>query len=177
MISVDTSHFGPASTIFAGAEASRAGGYFLNFVSLREVDRSHMRAALGHLMDAAVDGIVVIAPVGAPIDSLRGQAADVPMVGVAASGLGPRDQRRGQPGGGGSYRNAPPTRSRAPDRVPRFRAKRLARRERPGAGLASRAGGCRARGLRHHRGRLVGQLRLRGRPPAGGLASSLTSKT
>ena len=47
-----------------------------------------MRAALGHLMDAAVDGIVVIAPVDAAIDSLRGQAADVPVVVVAASGVG-----------------------------------------------------------------------------------------
>ena len=89
VISVDTSHFGPASTIFAIAEAAREGGYFLNFVSLREVDRSHMRTALGHLMDAAVDGVVVIAPVEAAIDALRRQTADVPVVVVAASGLGP----------------------------------------------------------------------------------------
>jgi DNA-binding LacI/PurR family transcriptional regulator len=87
VISVGGSRFGPASTIFAVAEAARAGGYFLNLVSLSGVDRSQMRAALGHLMDAAVDGIVVIAPVDAAIDSLRGQAADVPVVVVAASGV------------------------------------------------------------------------------------------
>ena len=88
VISVDTAHFGPASTIFAIAEAARAGGYFLNLVTMGEVDRSHMRAAIGHLMDAAVDGIVIIAPVEAAIESLRGQAVDVPMVVVAATGAG-----------------------------------------------------------------------------------------
>ena len=87
VISVDTSHYGPASTIFAVAEAARTGGYFLNFVSLREVDRAHMAAALGHLMDAGVDGIVVIAPVSAAVDSLRGLHTDIPVVVVAASQL------------------------------------------------------------------------------------------
>jgi DNA-binding LacI/PurR family transcriptional regulator len=87
VISVDTSHFGPASTIFAVAEAARTGGYFLNFVSLKEVDRAHMAAALGHLMDAGVDGIVVIAPVSAAVDSLRGLHPDLPVVVVAASQL------------------------------------------------------------------------------------------
>jgi DNA-binding LacI/PurR family transcriptional regulator len=87
VISVDTAHFGPASTIFAVAEAARTGGYFLNFVSLREVDRAHMATALEHLMDAGVDGIVVIAPVNAAVDSLRGLHPDLPVVVVAASEL------------------------------------------------------------------------------------------
>jgi DNA-binding LacI/PurR family transcriptional regulator len=87
LISVDTTHFGPSSTIFAVAEAARTGGYFLNFVSLREIDRAHMSAALGHLMDAGVDGIVVIAPVNAAVDSLRGLHPDLPVVVVAASEL------------------------------------------------------------------------------------------
>lgn len=87
VISVDTAHFGPARTIFAIADAAQAGGYFLNFVTLRQVDRAHMANALGHLMDAGVDGIVVVAPVIAAVDSLRGLHPDVPVVVVAASGL------------------------------------------------------------------------------------------
>jgi DNA-binding LacI/PurR family transcriptional regulator len=87
VISVDTSHFGPASTIFAVAEAARTGGYFLNFVSLREIDRAQMTTALSHLMDAGVDGIVVIAPVNAAVESLRGLHPDLPVVVVAASQL------------------------------------------------------------------------------------------
>jgi DNA-binding LacI/PurR family transcriptional regulator len=88
VISVDTSHFGPASTIFAIAEAARTGGYFMNFVSLREIDGSHMAKALSHLMDAGVEGIAVIAPVNAAVDSLRGLHYDLPVVVVAASELG-----------------------------------------------------------------------------------------
>jgi DNA-binding LacI/PurR family transcriptional regulator len=89
MISFDTSHLGPASTIFAIAEAARSGGYFLNFVSLPEFDRLNIRAALDHLIDASVDGIIVIAPVDAAVDALRGQAVGVPMVVAAASRPGP----------------------------------------------------------------------------------------
>jgi DNA-binding LacI/PurR family transcriptional regulator len=46
-----------------------------------------MATALGHLMDAGVDGIVVIAPVSAAVDSLRGLHPDLPVVVVAASQL------------------------------------------------------------------------------------------
>ena len=85
LISPDTAHYGPASTIFAVAEAARAEGYFLNFVSLSEIDRSHMAAALSHLMDARVDGVVVLAPVNVAIEALRGLHPDLPVVVVAAS--------------------------------------------------------------------------------------------
>ena len=87
LVSPDTAHFGPTSTIFAVAEAARTEGYFLNFVSLSEIDRPHMAAALSHLMDARVDGIVVLAPVDVAVEALRGLHPDPPVVVVAASRL------------------------------------------------------------------------------------------
>ena len=88
VISVDTANYGPASTLFGIEEAARAFGHFVSFVSLRVVDRQHMRDALDHLMTANVDGIVVIAPIRAAVDSVAGIPADLPVlvVGEPASG-------------------------------------------------------------------------------------------
>jgi DNA-binding LacI/PurR family transcriptional regulator len=80
VISVDTSQYGPAHTIFGIEEAARRAGYFINFASLRKINRQAMRAALDHLTDASVDGIVVIAPVLAAVEAVHGQKLDVPLV-------------------------------------------------------------------------------------------------
>jgi DNA-binding LacI/PurR family transcriptional regulator len=85
VISVDTSQYGPAHTIFGIEEAARRAGYFINFASLREINRQAMRAALDHLTDASVDGIVVIAPVRAALEAVHGQRLDVPLVMVETS--------------------------------------------------------------------------------------------
>jgi DNA-binding LacI/PurR family transcriptional regulator len=85
VISVDTSQYGPAHTIFGIEEAARRAGYFINFASLREINRQAMRAALDHLTDASVDGIVVIAPVRAAVEAVHGQSLDVPLVMVETS--------------------------------------------------------------------------------------------
>jgi DNA-binding LacI/PurR family transcriptional regulator len=85
VVSVHTSQYGPAHTIFGIEEAARRAGYFVNFASLREITRSSMRGALDHLTDASVDGIVVIAPVRAAVEAVHGQRLDVPLVMAEAS--------------------------------------------------------------------------------------------
>jgi DNA-binding LacI/PurR family transcriptional regulator len=85
VISVDTSNYGPSSTLFAIEGAARAAGYFVNFVSLRQVDRTHMKEAVDHLMGAGVDGLVVIAPLRSVVEALRGLTTDVPLVEVEAT--------------------------------------------------------------------------------------------
>jgi DNA-binding LacI/PurR family transcriptional regulator len=85
VVSVDTSQYGPAHTIFGIEEAARRAGYFINFASLREINRAAMRAALDHLTNASVDGIVVIAPVRAAVEAVNGQRLDVPSVMVETS--------------------------------------------------------------------------------------------
>ena len=84
VISVDTSNYGPASTLFAIEEAARAQEYFVNFVSLRRVTSDTMRAAMRHLMAADVDGLVVIAPIVTAVEAVRGAVTDVPLVSVAS---------------------------------------------------------------------------------------------
>jgi DNA-binding LacI/PurR family transcriptional regulator len=86
VVSVDTSHFGPASTLFAVEEAARRAGYFVNFASLRYVDQTQMRAAVHHLLGANVDGIVVIAPLSSAVEALDGVVSSVPLVSVASDG-------------------------------------------------------------------------------------------
>lgn len=87
VISVETSQYGPSSTLFAIEGAARAGGYFINLVSLRQVDRRHMREAVDHLMGAGVEGLVAISPLRSAVEALRGLSIDVPLVEVEATDL------------------------------------------------------------------------------------------
>lgn len=87
VVSVDTSNYGPSSTLFAIEGAARAAGYFVNFVSLREIDRLHMIEAIDHLMEAGVDGLVAIAPLRSAVEALRGVSTDVPLVEVEVTDL------------------------------------------------------------------------------------------
>jgi DNA-binding LacI/PurR family transcriptional regulator len=86
VVSVDTSHYGPASTLLSIEEAARSVGYFVSFVSVKTVDQLEMRAALDHLMTANVDGIVVIAPMRAAVEAVHGLASEVPLVVVEGTG-------------------------------------------------------------------------------------------
>jgi DNA-binding LacI/PurR family transcriptional regulator len=87
VVSVDTAHYGPSSTLFAIEGAARAAGYFVNFVSVREVDRQHMTEALDHLMAAGVDGLVAIAPLRSALVALRGVSTGIPLVEVEANDM------------------------------------------------------------------------------------------
>jgi DNA-binding LacI/PurR family transcriptional regulator len=83
VVSVDTAHYGPASTLVAIETAAREANYFVNFASLPHVDRANMRDAVDHLMSANVDGLIVIAPLAAAVEALTGMRTDVPLVRVA----------------------------------------------------------------------------------------------
>lgn len=85
VVSVDTAHYGPASTLFSIEAAAREVGYFVNFASVRHVDRTHMRAAVDHLMAANVDALIAIAPLASAVEALSGLRTDVPLVRVAGA--------------------------------------------------------------------------------------------
>jgi DNA-binding LacI/PurR family transcriptional regulator len=80
VVAMDTSQYGPANTLFGIAEAARAAGYYVNLATLRRIDRPSMQAALNHLVAAAVDGIIVIAPVVAAVQAVHGLSADAPLI-------------------------------------------------------------------------------------------------
>ena len=84
VVGVNTSYFGPASTLSGIEHAARIGGYFVQFVSLRDVDQDNMRAAVAFLMDANVDGIIVIAPLRTAVDAVGGLTLNVPLIRVAS---------------------------------------------------------------------------------------------
>ena len=79
VVSVDTSHYGPASTLFGIAEAARSAGYYLSLATLKQIDRASMKAALDHLV-MGVDGVIVIAPVAAAVQAVQGFNSDVPLM-------------------------------------------------------------------------------------------------
>ena len=85
VVTTGTSQFGPANTLMGMEEQARAAGYFVSFVSLQQVDRAGLLAALEHLSEAGVDGVVVLAPVQAAVDAATGLSAEVPLVVVEGS--------------------------------------------------------------------------------------------
>ena len=86
VITVDTTHYGPASTLFGIEGAARAAGYFVTLATLRTVNATTMREALDYLITAAVDGIAVIAPVDAAVHAIHGLTPHIPLVMVEVSG-------------------------------------------------------------------------------------------
>jgi DNA-binding LacI/PurR family transcriptional regulator len=86
VVTVDTTHYGPASTLFGIEGAARAAGYFVTLATLRTVNTTAMREALDYLITAAVDGIAVIAPVDSAVHAVHGLTSDVPLVMVEVSG-------------------------------------------------------------------------------------------
>jgi DNA-binding LacI/PurR family transcriptional regulator len=86
VVTVDTTHYGPASTLFGIEGAARAAGYLVTLATLRTVNATTMREALDYLFTAAVDGIAVIAPVDAAVHAIHGLTPHVPLVMVEVSG-------------------------------------------------------------------------------------------
>jgi DNA-binding LacI/PurR family transcriptional regulator len=80
VVSVETAHYGPASTLFGIEAAARASGLFVSFVAVREVTEAQMRAAIDHLGATNVDGIVVVAPIRAARDAISRVRVDLPIV-------------------------------------------------------------------------------------------------
>jgi DNA-binding LacI/PurR family transcriptional regulator len=82
VLSLDSTLFGPASTLHAIERAARDARYFLSIASLRSLDRSSVQEALGRLADQAVEGAIVIAPLASAHEALRGLPAGLPVVAV-----------------------------------------------------------------------------------------------
>ena len=82
VVSFDTTLYGPASTLFSVEQAARKAGYFVSVVSLKEIDASSIDEAIGHLLDQAVDGIMVIVPRRESADALARVHTPVPIVAV-----------------------------------------------------------------------------------------------
>ena len=88
IISTDNGRYGPPKTQRAIETAARDAGYFLSTVTLASVVDESMQAALGHLEDQGIDGIVLIAPQAAMLDAFREFSPDIPYVTVDSADRG-----------------------------------------------------------------------------------------
>ncbi|XXT14571.1 LacI family DNA-binding transcriptional regulator [Sorangium sp. So ce429] len=82
VVSFDTTHYGPASTLLGLEEAAHDAGYGVSIASLRSLSRAPLVDAVKGLCDQGADGIMVIAPLRSAVDALRHVTSDVPVVAV-----------------------------------------------------------------------------------------------
>jgi len=88
VVSTDNGRYGPPKTLRAIESAARDAGYFVSTVNMAAVGHTHMESALRHLIDQGIDGVVVIAPQAAMLDSFYELAPGVPFVTVDSAGSG-----------------------------------------------------------------------------------------
>jgi DNA-binding LacI/PurR family transcriptional regulator len=88
VLSASSAEYGPAASVVAIEDAARAAGYSVNIANLATGDPESIGQAVEHLMEQAIEGLVVIAPQVRVFDVLAAASIDVPYVSF-------------QPGGGG----------------------------------------------------------------------------
>jgi DNA-binding LacI/PurR family transcriptional regulator len=89
VVCFNTTLYGPASMLYAIELAASAAGFFVSVATESTIDSSTLPRALARLTDQSVEGAVVIAPLAATRDALRGVRNPVPIVAVDATpGLG-----------------------------------------------------------------------------------------
>lgn len=82
----EMSQYGPSNTLLGVQQAARDAGYFVSIAGLREVTPDTIKDALGHFLDQAVDGIVVVVPHPGTFEVLHEISVPVPLVAVGSSG-------------------------------------------------------------------------------------------
>jgi DNA-binding LacI/PurR family transcriptional regulator len=99
VLSASSADYGPARSIVAVEDAARAAGYYVNIANLGAADPESIAQALEHLMEQAIEGLVVIAPQVRVFDVLAAMSIDVPYVSFQPTGraehLVPSDQVAG----------------------------------------------------------------------------------
>jgi DNA-binding LacI/PurR family transcriptional regulator len=84
VVSMDSTLFGPASTLFGLEQAARAAGYVVSVASVRDLTRESIADAVDRLHRQGVEGVLVIAPHVAAQTALRQVPKTLPLVVVEA---------------------------------------------------------------------------------------------
>ncbi|MEV5409954.1 LacI family DNA-binding transcriptional regulator [Thermopolyspora sp. NPDC052614] len=100
VVSIDTTLYGPASTLYGIEQAARLNGYTVSIASLSALTRKSMEEGVRRLRSQAVDGVIIVAPHESAADGLRHLPPGPPVVAVDAPGEPPVpvvmvDQRAG----------------------------------------------------------------------------------
>ncbi|WP_138442389.1 LacI family DNA-binding transcriptional regulator [Sinomonas susongensis] len=83
-----SSLYGPASSLDAVENAAREAGYFVTVAHAPSPAEEDLLAALGHLVDQSVDGMVVIAPQQRVQEAMASVSFGVPTVELHGAGTG-----------------------------------------------------------------------------------------
>lgn len=86
VLAASSTEYGPASSLAAIEDAARERGYYVNTANVRGNDPESIAGAIEHLMNQAIEGLVVIAPQMRVFDVLSAMAIRVPTVSLQSTG-------------------------------------------------------------------------------------------
>ena len=86
VLTSQTAHYGPTTSLHAIEDAARGAGYLITTTSLSTSDQGSMTEGLEHLMAQAIEGLVVIAPQVRVFDAFRQLALTIPLVTLDSTG-------------------------------------------------------------------------------------------
>jgi len=88
VVSVDTTLYGPASTLYSIERAARLNDYSVSIASLSMLTRRSIEESLRQFQSQSVDGVIIVAPHESAADGLRHLSSKIPVVAVdAGAGL------------------------------------------------------------------------------------------
>lgn len=82
VVTLNSTLYGPASTLYGIEQAALESQYFITVASLRSTDRPAVRQAISRLVDQGVEGVVVIAPLVSVAEALADLPTGLPVVAV-----------------------------------------------------------------------------------------------
>ena len=88
VLSTQTAHYGPQTSVNAIEAAAREAGYRLSITSIASGDYPSIRGALDYLLSQSVEAIVVLAPQVRVFEALEELSINVPFVTLKSTGPG-----------------------------------------------------------------------------------------
>ena len=87
VLSAQTAHYGPATSIQAIETAAREAGYRLSITNISSSEYASIKSGLDYLMSQAVEALIVIAPQVRVFEAINDLQVGVPFVTLEATGL------------------------------------------------------------------------------------------
>ncbi|MFP7762306.1 LacI family DNA-binding transcriptional regulator [Marisediminicola sp. LYQ134] len=86
VLTAQTAHYGPNTSLRAIEDAAREAGYLVSTMSLATSDYASITGGLEHLMAQAIEGLVVIAPQVRVFDAFKALELTIPLVTLDSTG-------------------------------------------------------------------------------------------
>lgn len=84
LVTLNTMLLGPIATLYAVEQAARSSGYSVSITSVRSIDRQSLSESVERLLQQAVAGVIIIAPVASRDSALDALPPELPAVVVEA---------------------------------------------------------------------------------------------